>query len=214
VPGGRPRVFDVDAAIDRALTVFWSKGYEGASISDLTEAMGIRPSSFYAAFGSKEALFRRALDRYMDGPSGYLRVALSEPSALGVVHTMLHGAIMTMTGADTPPGCLTVQAALAPRSDTPSVRQELVAVRRRTPDLLRQRFERARTDGDLPAGSDPAALARYVGVLVSGIAVEAAGGASRADLLDVADLALRTWRCAAGIYAGDAPREEESTEWA
>ena len=82
---GRPREFDVDKALDLALQVFWRKGYEGASMADLTEAMGITKPSLYAAFGNKEELFRKALDRYVDGPGGYFQVALAKPTARAVV---------------------------------------------------------------------------------------------------------------------------------
>ena len=81
---GRPRAFDIDKALDRALKVFWRKGFEGASLHDLTRAMGINRPSLYAAFGNKEALFRRALDRYDSGPAGYVHEALEEPTARAV----------------------------------------------------------------------------------------------------------------------------------
>src|SRR2546422_11461457 len=88
-PMGRPRAFDVEKALDLALRVFWEKGYEGTALSDLTEAMGINRPSLYAAFGNKEALFRKALDRYADGPASYVREALNEPTARAVVERLL-----------------------------------------------------------------------------------------------------------------------------
>src|SRR5881296_3008233 len=93
VPMGRPRAFDVDKALERALRMFWRKGFEGTSLSDLTKAMGINRPSLYAAFGNKEALFRKALDRYEDGPASYLREALDEPTARAVIEALLRGAV-------------------------------------------------------------------------------------------------------------------------
>src|SRR6266436_3946295 len=99
---GRPRAFDVDKALDRALNVFWRKGYEGSSMADLTQAMGINPPSLYAAYGSKAGLFREALDRYTEGPAAYIRAALDEPNARAVIERLLHGAIDLLTGEGNP----------------------------------------------------------------------------------------------------------------
>lgn len=107
---GRPRAFDPDEALERAMLVFWEHGYEGASLSTLTQAMGISSTSMYAAFGNKEALFRKALDRYEEGPGGYLTRALSEPTARAVARSVLLGAIGTTTASASPNGCLGVQA--------------------------------------------------------------------------------------------------------
>src|SRR5438132_8746393 len=104
VPKGRPRAFAIDEALDRALQVFWRQGYEGASLSELTRAMGINRPSLYAAFGGKEALFRKALDRYAEGPAGYVRDALAAPTARAVVERMLRGAVALQTDPKTPPG--------------------------------------------------------------------------------------------------------------
>src|SRR6266568_8148145 len=89
---GRPRAFDVDLALDRALHVFWDKGYEGTSLSDLTKVMRINRPSLYAAFGNKEQLFRKVLDRYMDGPVAYFGRALAAPRARDVVEQIFFGA--------------------------------------------------------------------------------------------------------------------------
>src|SRR6202030_4546824 len=106
---GRPRSFDIDRALDRALLVFWRKGYEGASLSDLTKAVGVNRPSLYAAFGGKEALFRKALDRYLNGPAAYTQEALKEPTARAVVEPLLRGAASFNTAPRDPGGCLTVQ---------------------------------------------------------------------------------------------------------
>jgi AcrR family transcriptional regulator len=193
VPIGRPRAFDVDKALDRALEVFWRKGYEGTSLPDLTRAMGINRPSLYAAFGNKEALFRKALDRYAEGPAAYVREALNEPTASGVVERFLEGTIDLLTDRHNPRGCLAVQGALACGEAADSIRRELASRRAATEAALRRRLARARADGDLPIDTDPADLARYVATITQGMAVQAAGGASRKELRRVMKMALRAW---------------------
>src|SRR5258705_13627764 len=105
MPLGRPRTFDTDKALDKALKVFWRKGYEGASLPELTRAMGINRPSLYAAFGNKEALFRKAVERYAQGPSGYTGAALELPTARAVVEELLRGGARTMTDPKCPRGC-------------------------------------------------------------------------------------------------------------
>jgi len=192
-PKGRPREFDAGRALDRALGIFWRKGFQGASLADLTQAMGVNRPSLYAAFGSKEGLFRKALDRYAEGPAAYVREALNEPTARAVAERLLGGAVDLLTHPRNPRGCLMVQGALACGDAAESVRRELVARRAAGEAGVRQRFERALADGDLPADSDPADLARYVATVLRGMAVQAAGGATREDLRRVMEIALRAW---------------------
>jgi AcrR family transcriptional regulator len=187
---GRPREFDPDKALDVALHVVWSRGYEGASMADLTEAMGITKPSLYAAFGNKEELFRKALDRYVDGPGGYVQVALAKPTVREVVEHLLFEAV---TDPNNPPGCLAVQGALTCGEAAESIKQELMARRARGEQDLRQRFERAIAEGDLPKDSDAADLARYLSAILQGMAVQAAGGTSRAQLRKIAEITLRSW---------------------
>jgi AcrR family transcriptional regulator len=189
---GRPRSFDIDGALDRALRVFWRKGYEGTSLSDLTRAVGVNRPSLYAAFGDKKALFRKALDRYLAGPAAYTQEALKEPTARAVVERLLRGAADLNTAPRNPGGCLTVQGALVCSKDGDSIRQELAASRAAGEAALRRRFQRAKSEGDLPTGTDPADLARYLATIVYGMAVQAAGGASRGKLQQVVEMALRT----------------------
>jgi AcrR family transcriptional regulator len=179
--------------LDRALAVFWRKGYEGTSLPDLTRAMGINRPSLYAAFGNKEGLFRRALDRYAEGPAAYVRRALDGPSARVVARRLLRGTIELLTDRRNPGGCLLVQGALACGAAAESVRRELVARRVAGEAAVRRRFERALAEGDLPAGTDPADLARYLVTVMRGMAVQAASGASREELRQVAEVALRAW---------------------
>jgi AcrR family transcriptional regulator len=193
MPSGRPRGFDPAEALDRAMAVFWRRGYEGATLPELTAAMGINRPSLYAAFGSKEQLFRRALDRYVAGPAGYVRAAMSRPTGREAVERLLAGAIGLLTDPRNPGGCLVVQGALACGEAAESVRRELAAVRAAGLDLIRERLERARRDGELPGDVDCADLARYVATVVHGLGVQAAGGATRGQLRRVAELAMRAW---------------------
>ncbi|MFJ9914335.1 TetR/AcrR family transcriptional regulator [Actinacidiphila glaucinigra] len=198
--GGRPRAFDVDEVLDRALEVFWRQGYEGTGISDLTRAMGINAPSLYGAFGNKESLFKRVLDHYADGPARYIREAFAEPDARGVVERLLHGAADATTRPDCPPGCLTVQGGLAASAGAEAARDELTSRRAAGEVALRLRLEKARADGELPADADPDDLARYFITVYQGVAVQAAGGATREELHRVVDLAMGAWP--AGPAAG------------
>jgi AcrR family transcriptional regulator len=193
VPKGRPREFDVEKALDRALKVFWRKGYEGASLLDLTKAMGINRPSLYAAFGNKEALFRKVLERYVEGPAAYVFKALKEPTARAVAERLLNGSVDLLADRRNPRGCLMVQGALACGEAAEAIRRELIAHRAAGEVAVRRRFARAVADGDLPADADPTDLARYVVTVMRGMAVQAAGGARREELRRVAEMALRAW---------------------
>jgi AcrR family transcriptional regulator len=188
---GRPRAFDPDAALDRAMHVFWAKGYEGASLSDLTRAMRINRPSLYAAFGNKEDLFRKVLDRYMNGPVAWFGKALAAPKARDVVEQIFISTARMAENPKIPPGCLLVQGALA--CGSASARKEVGARRTAAELALRRRLQRAKREGDLPKNADPAELARYVMTIVRGMAVQSAGGASRDQLRRVAQIAMRAW---------------------
>ena len=190
MPAGRPRTFDPDDALDSALRVFWRKGYEGTSLPDLTKAMGINRPSLYAAFGNKEQLFRKALDRYAQGPAAYWNEAIAEPTARKVIERLLHGAVNLMSDSSNPRGCLAVQGALACGDDADCLRKELASRRRAREMTLKKRLQRARAERDLPAGTNPDELARFVATIIQGMAVQAAGGANRKQLLSIAKSAL------------------------
>jgi AcrR family transcriptional regulator len=190
---GRPRAFDAEAALEKAMTVFWAQGYEGASLTDLTEAMGISRKSLYAAYGNKEDLFRKALRRYAEGPGAYVAEALREPTAREVAAAFLAGAARSGTMPGLPAGCMGVQGALAAGGAGRTARDILAEWRAHGQTLLRDRFRQAVQTGDLPGSSDPEKIARYVMTIANGIAVQAAGGAACEDLQQVADAALRNW---------------------
>ena len=192
-PIGRPRGFDADEALERAMRVFWEQGYEGASLTDLTDAMGITRTSMYAAFGNKEDLFRKALERYTEGPASYVLRALQEPTARQVATAFLNGAVRATTRPGCPTGCLGVQSSLATGASGRTTRDTVIAWRNEGTSQLRARFEQAVDEGDLPPDTDPGLLARYIMTVANGIAVQAASGATCDDLQQVADIALRSW---------------------
>ena len=193
MPRGRPRTFDENQALESALKVFWQKGFEGASLKDLTKAMGINRPSMYAAFGNKEQLFRKALDRYVQARACYIRDALAEPTARGAAKRMLDGAVTLLSDKKHPRGCMIVSGALACGDDAEPVRRELVARRKLSESLLRTRFEQALRDKDLPDDCDPADLARYLVTVVHGMSIQAASGTDKTQLRRVAELAMRTF---------------------
>ncbi|MEV4344582.1 TetR/AcrR family transcriptional regulator [Actinoplanes sp. NPDC049596] len=188
---GRPRAFDPDEALDRAIEVFWEHGYEGASLADLTTAMGINRPSMYAAYGNKEELFRRAVTRYAEHDMAYAREALAEPTAYRVIESFLRANADALTRTDRPAGCLSIQGGLAGGSDNGEVAQFLATSRLGGERALAERLARAVEEGDLPAGTDAAALARYVMTVSEGNAVHAAAGVDRASLHATVDFALR-----------------------
>lgn len=193
---GRPRAFCREQALDNAMEVFWRKGYEGATLAELTRAMGINPPSLYAAFGNKEGLFKASLDRYSARIEAYLRDILSAPTAREVASRMLHGKADYLTDPANPPGCLYVQGGLACGDEARSVPAELARRRAKAEQSLRERFERAREENDLPQGLDPAVLASLIMTLIQGMDVRASAGATRAELHELVDLAL------AGLFPG------------
>src|SRR5262249_32463694 len=125
MPRGRPREFDAEQALEKSLLLFWRHGYEGTSLAALTRAMGINVPSLYAAFGNKETLFRKALDRYLQKPASYFSTALQEPTARRVAEQLFRGAIDMVMNPHHPDGCLLVQGALVSGPIAESIREEL-----------------------------------------------------------------------------------------
>ena len=192
---GRPRTFDLDRALDSALKVFWRKGYDGASLPDLTRAMGINRPSLYAAFGNKQSLFCAALNRYNQRHACYVQDALSAPTARAVAQRILRGAIDMQTNPRNPPGCLNVRGLLAcPGSaDSNAIRKQITAHHAATEKALTQRFHRAKQEGDLPNHASPADLTRFLSTILQGLSIQSANGASRPELLRIANVALQSF---------------------
>jgi AcrR family transcriptional regulator len=190
---GRHREFDVEKALDAALGVFWRKGYEGASYADLTQATGVERPALYSAFGNKEALFQKALGRYSDRYLDYVPVALKMPTSREVAAHMLYSAIDLNTRYPDHTGCFNINGMLAGSDDSETVRQSLIDARADGEIRFRQRFERAKAEGDLPETAKPDALAAFLMAVLHGMAVQAKAGFDRETLVSVAEQALSTW---------------------
>jgi AcrR family transcriptional regulator len=155
--------------------------------------MGISRPSLYAAFGNKAALFRKAQDRYHEGPACHFSKAIAQPTARLVATTLLQGTIDLLCDPRNPGGCLAVQSALATGNAGAKIHREQVARRAEAEQLLMQRLTRAKREGDLPKSANPTDLAKYLSALVFGMSVQASGGAKRSSLQRMADIAMRAW---------------------
>ena len=190
---GRPRQFCPDAALTAALQVFWARGYEGASMAELTEAMGITKPSLYACFGNKESLFRKALDLYERDKLAYVTRAMDAPSARGVAEQLLRGALALSTGTADPRGCLGVISAVACTTFDESIRDEVMARRASSDRAVIERFRRAKAEGDLPESVEPEALSAYLSAVLQGMGVQASSGATHEQLVQLVDTTLALW---------------------
>jgi AcrR family transcriptional regulator len=191
---GRPRGFDEEAALEAAMRVFWEKSYEGATMADLTQAMGINRSSTYAAFGDKESLFRRVIERYRMGPMAYVNEALTLPTLRETVTALLNGTVDFLGKPENPKGCLSLQVGLACGTDAEPARYAMIEWRKQGETALRNRVQRAQKDGDLDKRINPADFAHYLSLLIAGLGVQAANGATKAEMKRYAEMALRFMR--------------------
>jgi AcrR family transcriptional regulator len=187
---GRPREFDYDKALDQAMRVFWQKGYEGTSMPDLTEAMGINRPSIYAAFGNKEELFKKALERYSQNSMNTFREKLSAPKLRDAVGALLCAAASSFCCDETPKGCMSVTSALVGSDDAENACNITSSHREGIVKLLQERFEKGISDGELAPGTDTRALARLISAVLNGMSVQSAGGVPGKELKAVAEAAL------------------------
>ncbi|MEO6256989.1 MAG: TetR/AcrR family transcriptional regulator [Sphingomicrobium sp.] len=190
---GRPREFDVDEALAAALRVFWTRGYEGASLTDLTDAMGITRPSLYAAFGNKEALFRKALDLYEREKLAYVGEALKAPTSRAVAQRLLQGALEMQTSDCEPRGCMRIISSVTCGAEAESIRADLMARRQSSQRALCDRMQRAKDEGDLPATIDVEGLCSYLGAILQGMTVQAGSGASKQQLESLVETSLAMW---------------------
>jgi len=191
-PRGRPRSFDREQALDRAMEVFWEKGFEAASLSDLTKAMDINPPSLYAAFGDKERLFLEAVERYTSR-RGESCDYCHEATAREAVETLLTYMAEELSSSAHPRGCLMMMAATTTAGASPQLQAALAKLRSLSRAKLRERIARGVAEGELPAGTDATALANFYGTIITGMSVMARDGASRKALLATVATAMRGW---------------------
>lgn len=190
---GRPLAFNQDEALDKALKVFWSRGYEGASMAELADALGINKPSIYAAFGNKEELFRKALTRYVTGPAAFVTEAMKQPTARQAVEEFLLQAVGFFSDPSTPNGCMIVQAALTGGQGSSVIQQELIAYRKNFEASFNERFELAQAQGDLPPNVKTKQLAKYIATIHQGMSVQATSGATREELQAIVEMAMKNW---------------------
>lgn len=204
---GRPRGFDRDAALRAAMLVFWQRGYEGASLGALTEAMGINKPSLYAAFGGKEALFREAIALYEREEDATARALREQLTARAAVESMLRDNADAYCRTETPRGCLIVLSAASCAPEHETVRKQLASSQRMVFDALRRRLKRAATDGELQADTDISSLAAYCETVLQGLSFQAHAGATRARLHRIVDYAMAAWDA---MVADAEPRQPEA----
>lgn len=194
---GRPRSFDRDLALQRAMDVFWTRGYEGASIGDLTAAMGIERPSLYAAFGCKEALFRQAVELYRG--KGLTRQALlNAPTARDAIASMLRTNAAHYAAPGQPRGCLVVLAAVVGTEASAEVRAELAEMREEVRSAVEARIRQGMAEGDVAAGADAALMASFYCTVLNGLSLQARDGRSADDLIAIATAAMAAWDSLAG----------------
>ncbi len=196
-PRGRPRSFDRDTALENAMHVFWERGYEAASISDLTAAMGISPPSLYTAFGDKERLFLEAIERYGKGPGGYAARALAEEStARRAIERLMLEAAKELPNPGHPAGCMMVMATTNCSVAAEHVQNALAKRRLLGVGLMQQRIQRGINEGEMPADTDALALANFYATVYQGMSMQAKDGAPRESLLLSVEMAMRSWPAA------------------
>jgi len=188
---GRPRAFNQDDALEKAMRVFWKYGYEGASLSALTAAMGINKPSMYSVFGTKEELFHKAVEKYLTGHVAFVPEALNEPTVQKALQKLLTLSVDFLTDKQTPLGCLVLQGALNCGQEHEEIQKVLIAQRLGYEDLLRKRFELAQAQNDLDSRFDAAVLAKYIVTVHQGLSVQATSGSTKEELMAVVDIALK-----------------------
>lgn len=191
VKPGRPAAFDKEAALDVAMRLFWERGYEGTSMADLSQAMGIHPSSMYAAFGDKQALFALAAQRYADVPAQYMVRALEQPTFKAFVLAAFDNTVEFLGSKEHPSSCFTLTGAISCGIETEPAKALMTTMRLHNEAAIRARLLKARKAGEFPKEENLDDYTRYLSSLLSGLAVQAANGSTKTELKRTAELALR-----------------------
>jgi AcrR family transcriptional regulator len=190
---GRPRKFDKELALDNALKVFMQKGYEATSLTDITEALGINRPSVYAAFGNKEALFAQALAKYNQGPIAYLKEVLLEKTSRDVVRKMLMKSVALLTCAEQPRACLAIQSSISSELAAAGIQQHIINGLHQIEVNIKNRFDQAIAEGDLPKDTDAWLLTKYVTTIHKGLSIQAANGSNAEELRGIVEITLKSW---------------------
>jgi len=188
---GRPIGFDKDAALEAAMLLFWERGFEGTSMADLTQAMALNPSSIYAAFGDKHALFQLAVKRYMEIRAQYAVKALEEPTLEKFIRALFDNTVAFLTTPGHPPTCMTLAGAAGCSLDATPARDLMTEIRKQNQVALRERLLKARKSGELPKEINVDDYTRYLSTIVAGLSIQAANGSTKAELKRTAQMALR-----------------------
>ena len=188
---GRPISFDKDPALETAMLLFWERGYEGTSMADLTQAMGLSPSSIYAAFGDKQTLFSLAVKRYMDSRAQYATRALEEPTLERVIRALFDNTVAFLTTPGHPPTCMTLAGAMGASVDATPARDLMTEIRKQNEVAMRERLLQARKSGELSKDVNVEDYTRYLSSILAGLSIQAANGSTKAELKRTSQMALR-----------------------
>jgi AcrR family transcriptional regulator len=188
---GRPISFDKDAALEAAMLLFWERGFEGTSMADLNQAMGLNSSSIYAAFGDKHTLFQLAVKRYMEIRADYADKALQEPTLEKVIRALFENTIAFLTTPGYPPSCMTLTGAVGCGVDATPAKDLMTEIRKQNQAAIKSRLVRARKSGELPQDMNVDDYTRYLSTILAGLSIQAANGSTRAELKRTAQMALR-----------------------
>jgi AcrR family transcriptional regulator len=188
---GRPISFDKDAALEAAMLLFWERGFEGTSMADLTQAMGLNPSSIYAAFGDKHALFSLAVKRYVESRTEYATKALEEPTLEKVVRALFDSTVAFLTSPGHPPTCMTLAGAVGCSVAATPARDIMTEIRKQNEVAMKARFLQARKSGELSKEVNVDDYTRYLSSILAGLSIQAANGSTKTELKRTSQMALR-----------------------
>jgi AcrR family transcriptional regulator len=188
---GRPISFDKEAALEAAMLLFWERGFEGTSMADLTRAMGLNPSSIYAAFGDKHALFSLAVRRYLETRAQYAEEALAKPTLDKVIRALFDNTVAFLSAPGHPPICMTLAGSMGCSVDATPARDLMTEIRKLNEVAIRERLLQARKSGELPKDINVDDYTRFISLMLAGLSVQAANGSMKTELRRTAQMALK-----------------------